>query len=640
VTADVFEGLSAAQAEAVSTPAAPLAVVAGPGTGKTRVLTRRIARRCRTGDAEPGHVLVLTFSRRAAAELLDRLAALGLPAGPRQGGVTAGTFHAVAWAGLNHHHADRGLRPPVLLTRPRPHLRAALSTLLGRDPAPEQLTALADELGWARAQGGTATTYGALVARTGRRAPLAQGLVSAAWEAYDRAKATHGAVDFDDLLTSVAGLLEQDAGARAVARWRHRHVFVDEYQDLNPAHLRLLRAWVGPRPDLCLVGDPDQAVYGFNGACPDLFDRLDEDWPGVRVVALEQDFRASPELVAVSDAVRPARAGVRRTSGRPPGPIPAMTGFADEEAEAAAIAGAVLARHGPGRGWTQMAVLARTNLRLRVIADAFTAAGIPWRLRDARPLADRPSVRGWLAAMPRRSAAADLDEVLEGRPDGPDRDAVATALVEYRAAAPAGTVAGFRAWLDATGATGEEGDGVGVDLATFHRAKGLEWDSVWVAGVEDGTVPLFTAGSAAALAEEQRLLYVATSRAAVELHLSWVGPAPSRWLASIEATTAALAAAPTPTEQGRRLSTLRAAIDTQPAAVRRRRAALVAWRARRARAARVPPSVILADRDLIVLAESDATTAEDLATVAPGAGWRLRAWAAELLPALSGHGGP
>jgi len=172
VSADVFEGLSEAQAEAVSTSASALAVVAGPGTGKTRVLTRRIARRCRTGDAEPGHVLVLTFSRRAAAELLDRLAALGLPAGPRQGGVSAGTFHAVAWAELNRHHADRGLRPPVLLTRPRRYLRDSLASVLGRDAAPEELTALGDEVGWARAQGGTPTTYGTLAARAGRRPPL------------------------------------------------------------------------------------------------------------------------------------------------------------------------------------------------------------------------------------------------------------------------------------------------------------------------------------------------------------------------------------------------------------------------------------------------------------------------------------
>ena len=640
MSADVFEGLSEAQAEAVSTSASALAVVAGPGTGKTRVLTRRIARRCRTGDAEPGHVLVLTFSRRAAAELLDRLAALGLPAGPRQGGVSAGTFHAVAWAELNRHHADRGLRPPVLLTRPRRYLRDSLASVLGRDAAPEELTALGDEVGWARAQGGTPTTYGTLAARAGRRPPLRPELVTAGWEAYTRAKTAHGVVDFDDLLTSVAELLEGDADARAVARWRHRHVFVDEYQDLNPVHLRLLRAWVGPRPDLCLVGDPDQAVYGFNGACPDLFERVDRDWPGIRVVALEQDFRASPELVAVTDAVRPTRAIVRRTSGRPPGPIPALTPFADEEAEAAAIAGGVLARHGPGRGWTHMAVLARTNSRLRVIADAFSTAGIPWRLRDARPLADRPSVRAWLEAMPRRSAAADLDEVLAGRPDGPDRVAVAAALADYRGAAPSGTVGGFRAWLDATGATGEEADGVGVDLATFHRAKGLEWELVWVAGVEEGTVPLFTAGSPAALAEEQRLLYVATSRASDELQLSWVGPAPSRWLASIEAATTTLATAPAPAEQGRRLTALRETIDTQPAAVRGRRAALVAWRAGRARAARVPPGVILPDRDLAALAESDATTADDLAHAAPGAGRRLRAWAAELLPVLSAHGGP
>jgi len=466
---------------------------------------------------------------------------------------------------------------------------------------------------------------------------LSPELVSAGWDAYARAKAVQGSVDFDDLLTGVAELLEQDPDFRAAARWRHRHVFVDEYQDLNPAHLRLLRAWVGPRPDVCLVGDPHQSVYGFNGACPNLFDRLGEDWPGVRVVALNEDYRASPELVAVSDAVRPERAMLSRRSRRPPGPIPALAGYADEAEEAAAIADTVLSRYGPGRGWTHMAVLARTNARLQVIAGAFGEAGIPWRLRDARPLADRFSVRAWLDLLAPEDVVADLEEVLCGQPDGPDRAAVSAALADYRGAAPAGTVAGFRAWLDATGVTSEEAEGAAVDLTTFHRAKGLEWASVWVAGVEEGTVPLFTATSAAALGEEQRLLYVATSRAAEELYLSWAGPVPSRWIAAIEAAAAALGLQPPPPDQARRLAALREAVDTRPPAERRRRAALVAWRAGRARAARVPPEVILPDGVLTVLAEVEPATADEFVHAA-GRGGRLGAWVDELAPVLTADG--
>ena len=122
-------------------------MLAGPGAGKTRVLTRRIARRCHEADAAPEHTLVLTFSRRAAGRAAGRLAALGLPAGARHGGVTAGTFHAVAWSQLVRHRGDRGLAPLSLLSRPRPVFRTALATTLGRPADPEEVAAFADELG-------------------------------------------------------------------------------------------------------------------------------------------------------------------------------------------------------------------------------------------------------------------------------------------------------------------------------------------------------------------------------------------------------------------------------------------------------------------------------------------------------------
>ncbi len=629
---ELFEGLSEAQAEAVATTAAPLAVLAGPGAGKTRVLTRRIARRCRDAEAAPEHTLVLTFSRRAAGELLGRLAALGLPAGPRHGGVTAGTFHAVAWSQLVRHRGDRGLAPLSLLSRPRRVLQAALATALDRPPDPEEVAAFADELGWARAQGATPTTYASVVGRSGRRPVVPADPVVAGWGAYTDAKRRGGLVDFDDLLRVGAELIEGDAEAAAVVRWRYRHVFVDEYQDLNPAHLRLLRAWVGSRADVCLVGDPDQSVYGFNGACADLFDRLSGDWPGVEVVTLDEDFRSSPEIVAVTDSLRPGPSPGARRSRRPPGAIPDLSGFPDEGAEAGAIARALLAHHGPGRGWTHMAVLARTNARLRAVGEALTAGGVPWRIRDARPLADRPSVRAWLDAVPASGPAVDL---LATEPPEQEREALTSAVAEYRVFARSGTAGGFRTWLDASGVTGGDAGGVGVDLATFHGAKGLEWAAVWVVGVEEGLVPLSSATSPAAVAEERRLLYVATSRAGEELHVSWAGPTPSRWVTSLAAVTASLAVRPAPDEQRRRLADLRHTVDGQPGAVRQRHAALLAWRAGRARAARVAPEAILPDTALAALAGCRPTNAADLVRAAPTAGRRLGAWAAELLALLA-----
>jgi DNA helicase-2/ATP-dependent DNA helicase PcrA len=650
VAHDVLAGLSEPQADVVRDPAVPLAVVAGPGAGKTRALTRRIAWRCRSGDAAPGHTLALTFSRRAAGELRARLGALGLPGNPRDGGVVAGTFHAVAWAQLSRRRAEAGQRPLGLLTRPGQLARPVLADALGRPAGPGEVRLLLDEVAWARRQGAAPATYVEVAAAAGRWPPWPLEVVATAWGLYTVAKQRRLVVDLDDLLDTAAGMIEGDADAAAAVRWRYRHVYVDEYQDLNPVHLRLLRAWVGARGDVCLVGDPQQAVYGFNGACPALFSRLEVDWPGVKVVRLDEDFRSSPELVAVTQSVPGTSAA--RVSLRPPGPLPRLVGHADEAEEAAFIASAVWERRGGGTGWGRMSVLARTNARLRVIAAALTGAGVPWRLRDPRPLSERPAVEDWLEQLPRGTLLADV-RLSTG---DPDLAAVGAALDEYRAQVRHATVGGFRAWLDASGPADEDPARPSVDLVTFHRAKGLEWGAVWVAGVEEGTVPLASAaGTAAGVEEECRLLYVALTRASDELTVSWAGE-PSRWVTPLAATAAQLSARPAKDEQLRRLAVLRGGLEPRPtgagedgegagagapsAAEARevaatRRLALLSWRAVRARGALVPPEAVLPERALSRLASSGARTADDVVRALPGGGRRVHRWAPEIAAALA-----
>ncbi|HEY2427403.1 MAG TPA: ATP-dependent helicase, partial [Acidimicrobiales bacterium] len=353
MAADLLRGLSPAQVDVVTSDAAPLAVVAGPGSGKTRVLTRRVAWRCRAGEVDPAHVLVLTFSRRAATELLDRLGRLGLPDAGRQAGVTAGTFHSVAWSEIARHRAERHQPAPAILGRPGRLLAPALAAVLGREPWRSEVAATVAELGWARRQGGDADRYPGLVRGSARQPPLPPEVVAEAWRGYERAKRSRRVLDLDDLLGECTRLLSEDAEAAAAARWRYRHVFVDEYQDLNPSHIRLLQAWVGGRPDVCLVGDPDQAVYGFNGASPDLFDRVSSDWPGVRILTLPENFRSTPEVVALAEAVRPTPAGAAPAtvcradhpdsciagspepgrSRQPPGLLPSIAAHTDDRAE-------------------------------------------------------------------------------------------------------------------------------------------------------------------------------------------------------------------------------------------------------------------------------------------------------------------
>ncbi|HUO48405.1 MAG TPA: UvrD-helicase domain-containing protein, partial [Acidimicrobiales bacterium] len=240
-------GLTEAQRHAVLTDAAPLCVLAGAGSGKTTVLTRRVARRVLDGSASAERTMVVTFTRKAADELRTRLRRLEVP-----GRVWAGTFHAAAFGQLRRHRADRGMAAPVLLDDPARLLRDR--AVSGRDLDPTQLAAVVGEVQWAQSRLLGPARYAAAASAARRRVPLAHEEVAACYGRYLEAKRTRGVVDLGDLLVEAARILEEDAQAADALRWRIRHLYVDEFQDVNPAQFRLLRAWLGARQDLFVVG--------------------------------------------------------------------------------------------------------------------------------------------------------------------------------------------------------------------------------------------------------------------------------------------------------------------------------------------------------------------------------------------------
>jgi len=537
-------GLTAEQRDAVMADAEPLCVLAGPGSGKTAVLTRRVARRVLDTSARPERTAVLTFTRKAAHELRHRLGELDVP-----GPVWAGTFHAAALAQLRRHWADRGVRPAGVLDDPRRLLRR-----LGCDPLEDAVVvaAVATEIHWAQVHMLEPAEYPARAGQRRRTPPNGLSLteVGALYARYVDEKKRRGVIDLDDLVTRSARLLETDAEACAAQRWRTRHVFVDEFQDTNPAQWRLLSAWLGDRRDLFVVGDPHQAIYSWNGADPTLLDRLPELLPGTVVMRLDDNHRCTPQIEATARIVLGDKDLGRRAT-RPDGARPVVRGFGDDTAEADAVAIWLRLSHRPGRSWSQLAVLARTNARLQPVADALAHAGIPHRLASARlPAARRLMARaltgdaspGALARLRQqhgarslRSAVAELvvsAASLDDQDNQEDEEAGAAGsddvleLVrladEHALDAPDATVSDFLAWLAAQ--TGPDvGVGVrdAVTLSTFHRAKGLQWPAVAVVGIEDGMVPIAYARTPEAVAEERRLLYVAITRAEDELWCSW-----------------------------------------------------------------------------------------------------------------------
>ncbi|MGH9046181.1 MAG: ATP-dependent helicase [Acidimicrobiales bacterium] len=484
-------GITAAQREAVMSNSPVLCVLAGAGTGKTGVLTLRVARRSMDGTAAAERSLVCTFSRKAADELRSRLFRLGVS------GVKSGTIHRLALGILRdwRQHISRGV-PIVLDDR-----RRLIESLLPDQPTARTAMHVEGEIGWAKARMVAPAEYeeAARCARRVVRVPTA--LTAELYAAYEAEKARRGVSDLDDLLLeSASAMLGDDRFAEAV-RWRYRHLYVDEMQDVNAAQFRLLRTLMSTQPDLFVVGDPDQSVYGWNGSDPDLLARLPEIFPETEVISLDDNHRCTPSIVRVATAAL-GRPSTSPSSTRPEGPLPVISSHDTDRDEARWIARQAWLAHRPGRRWGHLAVLARTNAQLKLIAEVLGEQRIPFTFAggDLTP-------------------ASDLD--------APPEDELAHPADAARSAAP-----------------GEPPDG--VVLSTFHRAKGLQWPCVFVVGISEGLVPIYSARSITAIEEERRLLYVAMTRAEDQLWCSWArtndngsrsARKPSRWIGAIEETT-------------------------------------------------------------------------------------------------------
>ncbi len=679
----LLAGLDEAQRRAVTSTAMPLVVLAPAGSGKTRVLTRRIAHRVATGAADPRHVLALTFTRKAAGELTDRLGRLGL-----RGDATAGTFHAVAWGSLRTRWADQGRTAPTLLDR-KGRVLAEVAPKVGGRERRAVAADLASEIEWAKARMVTPDSYEAAVVAASRRPPLKPELVAEGYRAYELHKQRTGLVDFDDLLALCARALEEDDRFAAAQRWRFRHLYVDELQDVNALQFRLLEAWRGDGYDITAVGDPQQAIYGWNGADASFLIDIHRHWPPAEVIELERSYRSTPQILgAAASVLRAAKQPAQDIEAtRPDGSAPTVVAHASDRSEAVAIARAVRLAHAPGRPWADQAILVRTHAQSTLLAEALREAGIPHRVRGGTGFLERPAVQRALRRLrsshtPLGTALADLEAGLEdeGGPataaldelDPDDHDGRAEALSraedehdamamllrmgrDYLRLDPVGGGSSFATWLAATVRSESEATmgGDAVDIATFHAAKGLEWPIVHLAGLEDGYVPIAHARTVAAKAEEARLLYVAMTRAQRELRLTWaeqrtfagkvverrrsplLAPVPDRPAIVAGPTTVAAPPVEDWTDELARQRALleHARVGTSPELVALRR-----WRDSVARAARVEPEAVLGDH---VLARIVGAHPADLAALGEvrGVGTILaERLGPDLLRALAGAG--
>jgi DNA helicase-2/ATP-dependent DNA helicase PcrA len=625
---DYLARLNAEQREAVETVEGPLLVLAGAGTGKTRVLTTRFAHILLTGRAYPSQVLAVTFTNKAAQEMRERVGAiLGRPVE----GLWLGTFHALCARMLRRHAGQVGLTSSFTIVDTDDQLRllkqvmeaervdtkrwvpqalmAAIQRWKDRGLTPERVTPH-DDIEFAAGQ--ARSLYGAYQARL----------------------RSLNAVDFGDLLLHITELLRDQPDVLAQYERLFRYILVDEYQDTNLVQYFWLRLLAQKHRNICCVGDDDQSIYSWRGAEVENILRFEHDFPGARIVRLEANYRSTAPILAAASALiahNEGRLGKTLRPGRQDasGERVAVIALWDSDEEARMVGERIEALRSIGEPLVEMAILVRAGFQTRAFEERLITLGVPYRVIGGLRFYERLEVRDAIAYMrlvvqpaddlaferivnvPRRGvgdvalrvihktaraegvplmeAAATLagNGGLKGRArdqvnalcrsfvrwrtlldeDGPavtvatlldesgytemwqhDKSPEAPGRLEnlkelVRALANFETLPGFLDHVSLVMENNETADSDRVSLMTLHGAKGLEFDTVFLPGWEEGLLPNQRAldeGGEKSLEEERRLAYVGLTRARRRVIIShaanrriyatWQNSTPSRFI--------------------------------------------------------------------------------------------------------------
>ena len=627
VAAPYLAGLNAEQREAVETLDGPLLVLAGAGTGKTRVLTTRIAHILSQGRARPSEILAVTFTNKAAREMKTRVGAMvgqiveGMP--------WLGTFHSIGVKILRRHAEMVGLKPDFTILDVDDQIRLLKQLLeaenIDEKRWPARVLALIID-GW-KNRGLTPDKVPA-----GEAATFAGGRGIALYKAYQDRLKTLNAADFGDLLIEMLRLFREHPEVLRQYQERFRFVLVDEYQDTNVAQYLWLRLIGQGSKNICCVGDDDQSIYGWRGAEVDNILRFEHDFSGAKVIRLERNYRSTGHILGAAShliAHNEGRLGKTLRTEDEPGEKVAVTAAWDSEEEARAIGEQIEELQREGCSLNEIAILVRASFQMREFEDRFVTLGLPYRVIGGPRFYERAEIRDALAYLrlvnqpaddlaferiintPRRGlgdatlqalqqharrkgvpllqAARQMTETeeIKAKPRSALRDLVAafdrwraqrdamphTELAEIvldesgytemwqkdRSADAAGrlenlkelirsmeefeNLAGFLEHISLVMDT-DKGEGAeAVSIMTLHAAKGLEFDTVFLPGWEEGVLPhqrsLDDQGRAG-LEEERRLAHVGLTRARKRarisfvsnrrIHGSWSSAIPSRFL--------------------------------------------------------------------------------------------------------------
>ena len=519
---DLLAELDDEQRVAAQALLGPVCIIAGAGSGKTRTISHRIAHGIETGVYAANRVLALTYTNRAASELRSRMQNLGVPQ------VQVRTFHSAALSQLQFFWPQlTETLAPKLITNKLPVIKDALEELKLR-VSDEDNRAIAAEIEWLKYGLVSPDEYAAI------DLPAIAGMSKEKFldvaSRFEALKQQRRLADWEDVLLLTTGLLRNEPRMLAHLQQQYRHFTVDEYQDISPLQQSLLETWLGDREELCVVGDPRQTIYTFAGADPSFLTGFSTRFPSAQFVELNRNYRSSPEIVALANRV--AEHGeleaVRQFSSKP-----SLERFSSATAEAKWIAERVSEAVQGGQPLGEIAVLARINSQLEQVESELTKLGIKCQVRGTGRFFRRPEIMQAMTAL-RALAATELSNPLfievskiisalgwSSRSDGSDKwlglNWFIEVLEEFTSEV---SLDDYLRELQERERSGHEPVMAAVSLATIHATKGLEWQLVFLCGLNQGYFPISYAKSDAEISEERRLFYVAVTRAKDRLILS------------------------------------------------------------------------------------------------------------------------
>jgi DNA helicase-2/ATP-dependent DNA helicase PcrA len=535
---EILAALDDEQREVALVTRGPVCVIAGAGTGKTKAITHRIAYCAAIGTMNPQKVLALTFTARAAGEMRARLRSLGVPS------ATARTIHSAAlkqliyfWPGVF------GGRTPELLTTKTSYVkeainRAGLSGKLGVTSR-DLIRDIASEIEWAKVSEIGPQDFIEESKDRPLRARINPGEVAQVYESYESLKRQERTIDFEDVLLLTTAMLEEVREVREQVQDKYRFFTVDEYQDVSPLQQRLINAWLGNREEICVVGDPAQTIYSFAGATPKFLNTFSRRFPDAHVLRLSTGYRSTPEITFTANTVlRTGAMGHEIVANNPHGSMPSVLDFKDESSEANGVVREIEKLISEGVAPQDIAVLARTNAQLVTLARVCLAAQIPYQVRNNERFFERSDVRDFLKGVRQASVIPtegvrwidELRSIAHPFITTASNDGITALLHLARELDVDPTFAPktLRTYLREIEDRAEQNNPPVMPvttLATLHAAKGLEWEHVFLVGVNEGILPTHENS----VDEERRLFYVGVTRAKRHLTLTY-RQNPSRFL--------------------------------------------------------------------------------------------------------------